>query len=72
MMHIITSSQFTEYSQERLRSRAPRRVEEPEGVVPPRFADHAETSNQARGFFRSFSLEGLRRLFGSTPEVRHS
>ena len=71
MMHIISSPSFTTYSQERLGSKVPRRVEEPEYVVAStKVARPAQPV--ARGFFHAFSFDGLRRLFGSAPNVRHS
>lgn len=70
MMHIISSPSFTAYSQERL-GKAARRVEEPEYVVATTTAARP-AQPVARGFFHAFSFDGLRRLFGSAPNVRHS
>lgn len=71
MMHIITSPSFTAYSQERLGSRVPRRIEEPEDAVAT-WVRLPETTPARRGRFHAFSLGGLRRLFGAAPNVRHS
>ncbi|MGN6484298.1 MAG: hypothetical protein ACTHMX_07840 [Thermomicrobiales bacterium] len=71
MMHIITSPSFTAYSQERLGSKVPRRVEEPEDAVAS-WVTLPETKDAGRGWFHAFSFDGLRRLFGTTPKASHS
>ncbi|MGB3330513.1 MAG: hypothetical protein WBA46_16255 [Thermomicrobiales bacterium] len=73
MMHMITSPAFTQYSQERLGSKIPRRIEEPEDRVPSWAelpATQSATPRVLRAF--SFSFDGVRRLFGGAPKVRHS
>jgi hypothetical protein len=73
MLHIITSPSFTEYSQERLGSKVARRREEPETSVAP-WGPYSAPEPTAPRFVRAFSasLDGVRRLFGSAPKVRHS
>lgn len=71
MMHIISSPSFTQYSQERLGSRVPRRIEEPEDTLAT-WATLSATKTSSRGLFHAFSFDGLRRLFGAAPKVHHS
>lgn len=73
MMHIISSPSFTEYSQERLGSKVPRRREEPEGTVASWVTLPAPEPTTPRAFRAiSVSFDGVRRLFGAAPKVRHS
>lgn len=73
MMHIISSPSFTEYSQDRLGSKVPRRREEPEGSVASWVTLPTPAPTTPR-FVRalSVSFDSVRRLFGAAPKVRHS
>lgn len=71
MMHYISSPHFTEYSQERLSARVPRRIEEPEGELST-WTTLPSAHRTSRRMRATISFDGLRRLFGGAPKVGHS